>query len=124
MNVYLFCKSTLLLRSSSCEVVIGLRSRKSRTRSPGAGTMHMLQPSQLEIDSLVNMVLYPLLNMGGGPSFVNHSNISGKILIVPVIGVSGVAKTGWIWWNHKIFPLSSRQSNQQLSSASRPITRA
>ena len=38
------------------------------SRSPGAGTMHNLQPCQLGYDSLLNMVLYTLLDMRGGVS--------------------------------------------------------
>ena len=40
--------------------------------------MHSLQPRQLESDSLLNMVLYPLLDMRGGASLCKPLEIPGE----------------------------------------------
>ena len=40
--------------------------------------MHSLQPHQLESDSLLNMVLYPLLDMRGGASLCKPLEIPGE----------------------------------------------
>ena len=66
--------------------------------------MHSLQPRQLGNDSLLNMVLYPLLDMRGGPPFVNHSKFQEDFGVAPVKGVSGVATTGRIWAESQKIP--------------------
>ena len=59
--------------------------------------MHSLQPCQLGNDSLLHMVLYPLLDMRGGASLCKALEIPGGFGVAPVKGVSGVAPTGRIW---------------------------
>ena len=59
--------------------------------------MHSLQPCQLGNDSLLNMVLYPLLDMRGGASLCKALEFQEDLGVAPVIGVSGVATTGRIW---------------------------
>ena len=75
--------------------------------------MHSLQPSQLGNDSLLNMVLYPLLDMRGGASLCKPLEIPG------VTGVSGVATTGRIWAESQEIPLvigGIRTGNLALSN--------
>jgi hypothetical protein len=67
--------------------------------------MHSLQPCQLGNDPLLNMVLYPLLDMHGGASLCEPHKIPGGFGVAPVIGVLGVATTGWIWAESQKIPL-------------------
>ena len=67
--------------------------------------MHSLQPCQLGNDSLLNMVLYPLLDMRGGASLCKPLEVPGGFGVAPVIGVSGVATTGRIWAESQKTPL-------------------
>ena len=53
--------------------------------------MNRLQPWQLGNDSILNMVLYHLLDMRGGASLCKPPEIPGRFGVAPVIGVSGVA---------------------------------
>ena len=85
----------------------------------GAGTMHSLQPSQLGNDSLLNMVLCPLLDMRGGASLCKPLKIPGGFWVAPVIGVSRVAITGRIWAESQKIPLvigEIRTDNLALSN--------
>ena len=66
--------------------------------------MHSLQPLQLGNDSLLNMVLYPLLDMRGGASLCKPLEIPGGFWVAPVIGVSGVATIGRIWAESQEIP--------------------
>ena len=67
--------------------------------------MHSLQPCQLGNDSLLNMVLYPLLDMRGGASLCKPLEMPGGFGVAPVKGVSGVATTGRIWAESQKIPL-------------------
>ena len=67
--------------------------------------MHSLQPCQLGSDSLLNMGLYPLLNMRGGASLSKPLELPGGFGVAPVKGVSGVATTGRIWAESRKIPL-------------------
>ena len=68
--------------------------------------MHSPQPCQLGNDSLLNMVLYPLLDMRGGASLCKPLEIQGGFLGSAChIGVFGVATTGRIWAESQIIPL-------------------
>ena len=40
-----------------------------------------------------------------GPPVVNHSKFQEDFGVAPVIGVSGVATTGWIWAESQKIPL-------------------
>ncbi len=67
----------------------------------GASTMHSLQSCQVGIDSLLNMVLQPLLdNAWRGPPFE-------KDRVAPVVGVSGMATIGRMWVDSEKLPLST-----------------
>ena len=67
----------------------------------GASTMHSLQSCQVGIDSLLNMVLQPLLdNAWRGPPFENDR-------VAPVVGVSGMATIGRMWVDSEKLPLST-----------------
>jgi hypothetical protein len=66
--------------------------------------MHSLQPCQLGNDSLLNMVLYPLLDMRGGASLCKALESPGGFGVAPVTGVSGVATIGRVWAVSQKFP--------------------
>ena len=63
--------------------------------------MHSLQPCQLGNDSLLNMVLYPLLDMHGGASLCIPLETRGEFGLAPFIGVSGMATTVKCGRNHR-----------------------
>ena len=75
------------------------------SQSPGAGTVHSLQPCQLGNDSLLDMVLYPLLDMRGGAAVCEPLEIPGGFGVAPVIGVSGVATIDRKWAESQNIPL-------------------
>ena len=81
----------------------------TRTRlQPESGGRHYAQsaaPSTGKRLTLLNMVLYPLLDICGGASFVNRSEFQEDFWVAPVIGISGVATTGRIWAESRKIPI-------------------
>ena len=90
--------------------------------------MHSLQPCQLGNDSLLNIVLYPLLDMRGGASLCKPPEIPGGSGVAPVKGVSGVATTGRILAESQKIPLiigGIRTGNLALSNdVAQPLIQA
>ena len=77
------------------------------SQSPGAGTMHSLQPRQLGNDSLLNMVLYPLLDMRGGASLCKPLEIPGGFWGSAGQRCLGSGHNVGFGRNYRKFPLSS-----------------
>ena len=100
----------------------------SAARVWGPALCTSLQPCQLGNDSLLNMVLYPLLDMLGGASLYKPLEIPGGFGVAPVIGVSGVATTGRIWAESQKMPLvigGIRSSNLAVNNGfAQPLTQA